>query len=88
MVMEQEEYDYEQAYYDIDLPQRLKQLGLTGWGLAKICTIQEGQEPNEKNVRRNYSSIKRAIDNPDSISLGLYKTIIMLVGGKLHHVWT
>ncbi|MEH2088222.1 MAG: hypothetical protein V7K61_16060 [Nostoc sp.] len=72
---------------DIDLPARLKQLGITGWDLAKVMTTQEGHELNQKNIRRNYSTIKRTIDYPDSTTLGLYKAIISIAGGKLHHVW-
>lgn len=73
---------------DIGLDKKLESLGWTMWAFTRAYTIAGGEEPTENNIRRNYTTIRRAIKNPDAISLGLYKSIIAVIGGKLHHTWS
>lgn len=77
-----------QLKQDINLQQRIYELGWSAWELSKAYTAYQGEELSEKNIRCNYTTVKRAIENPNSISLGIYKNIIASLGGKILHEWT
>lgn len=69
------------------LRERLEKLGWTPWELAKRYTIHEGQPPHRDKIRGRFSTIQRALNNPENVSFGIIQTLIALVGGEIQYVW-